>query len=597
MTIGFRSISALKAIRLSESTRTALGNSYAQLSSGQRITKPGIDPGGLAVSMSLAVEAKISDRAKLNIEDGVSLSNNAEAAFDSATDIVQRLNELASQASSGILGTKQREALNSEFVALRNELNRIQKSSQFNGIQINDGGAVSATSKRVGPGTSTFFELSADGRYAFYVEGTTLKMRDTVTDQITNLDTGVGSSDIGVSAAGDKIAYVKGGGVTLLDRLAGTSSVVIAGATSNSALEISGDGSTVAVISRVLYDAQGTTQSSDGGYHLIAYNTTTGKISGDGGSYTFIVPNARDLQISYNGDFIGVRGTETRTGVTDEINVFSSTDLGGLPLYTTSTSDKSLEGFGIDNSGNTYTVLGGNEDLLSMFSESGETFILDRSVRFRGIADGGSAVVFSSTSNITGENSKLYNQLFKLDLASGEIRQLSNFSSSLTFNEYDRISGDGYSLLKYNVTSAVYDYYDFSPRLSLNIDTGNGNAGIVSVGIAALDGAARALKPLEIDTVASAKSAMFQLRRTAESLALAQSALGASVSRLQSSSRATAARGLEQKAAFGRVNDVDTAEAAATAVRLQILNQTQVGIISQSSKLSPQIALKLLVGE
>jgi flagellin len=602
LAISFRSIGALKAIRLSESTRSSLADSYAQLSSGKRITRPGDDPGGLAVSMSLAVEAKISDRAKLNIEDGVSLSSYAESAFDSATDIVQRMNELASQASAGILGTKQRSALNSEFTALRDELSRLQKASQFNGMRVNDGGVASSTAKRVGASGSSAFEISADGRYAFYVEGNILKMRDTITDQISNLDTGVSSADIGVSAAGDKIAYIGSGGVKLFDRLSGTSQVVIGSVSSASALEISGDGTTIAVVARTYYNAEGTTASSDGAYHLISYDVGTGRISGDAGRYNLLTNETRDLQISFNGDYIGFRGGEaTELAVADEVLTFSKDGLSADPLFVTNTGDKFLEAFAIDNSGNVYGGLTGAPTYISKFSasdNSGNTYIYSRAaVMLRGVADAGSALVFSSNANITGDNSQLKTQLFKLDLVSGDVRQVSNFSSEPTYTSLDRVSGDGYSLIKYNSTGGTFDYYDNSPKLSVNIDTGNGRSGLVSVGILALDGAARGLKGLGIDTAASAKSAVFQLARTSESLALAQSALGASVSRLQSSSRATASRGLEQKAAFGRVNDLDTAEAAGRAVRLQILNQSQVGIIAQASRMSPQIALKLLVGE
>lgn len=596
MGIGFRSIGALRAIRLSDATRSALGDSYAQLSSGKRITKPSDDPGGLAVSMSLAVEAKISDRAKLNIEDGVSLSSYAEAAFDSATDIVQRLNELASQAANGILGSKQRDALNSEFTALTTELTRIQKSSQFNGILVNNGDAVSASAKRVGAAGSGNFEMSADGRYAFYVESSTLKMRDTMTDQITSLATSVTSSDIGVSAAGDKIAYTTGSGVQLYDRLTGTSSTIIGSAISNGALEISGDGSTVAVISRMYYAADGTNPRSDGGYHMTIYDVASQQIRGDNATFRTVINNGWDLALSYNGDYVAFRGAESNLlSTTAEIATFATNDL-TKTYYVTSSSNRLTDRFAIDNSGNTYAVVGSSAGTIQKYSlavPGGQT-LYGSSANLIGGADAGGSLVFYSSSNITGGNSGLYRQLFKLDVSSGEVRQLSNFSSNLTITTASKVSGDGYSFLHSN--GSVFDYYDFSPRLSVNIDTGNGAAGLVGVGISSLDGAARALTPLQIDSVSSAKSAIFQLSRTLENLGLAQSALGASVSRLQSSSRATASKGLEQKAAFGRVSDVDVAESAGEAIRLQILNQSQVGIIAQASKLSPQIALKLLVG-
>ena len=594
MTIGFRSLSALKAIRLNDRTRNALADSYAQLSSGKRINRPSTDPGGLAVSMSLGVEAKISDRARLNIEDGASLASYAEAAFSSGTTLVQRMNELASQAANGILGAKQREALNQEFSALRDELARIQKASRFNGIAVNNGDSVVPTAKRLGNNFSSAFETSADGRFAFYVESSSLKMRDTVTDQITVLDTGVGNADIGVSGAGDKIVYQKGTNLMMLDRLAGTSTAIVANVSTLAALEISGDGTTVAAVARSYYSADGSSSGFDGAYHLISYDVGTQQIRGDGRRYALTLGDRSDLQISYNGDYIGVRGGETNElDKLNEILVFQASQINSAPLYYTNTSDKITQRFALNNDGSSYAVQGAIASKIDKFSagNSTGTKVLSGLFNILGNTDDGS-LILASVSNVTGENSGGIKQVFKYELASGETRQLSKFSSSLLFNENARISKDGYSLI--NHTGTLWDSYDLSSKLNVNIDTGNGTAGLVGIGISSLDGAARALKGLSIDTQSGAKSAIFQLSRTLEGVSLAQSAVGASVSRLQSASRATASRGLEQKAAYSRVNDVDTAAEVAQATRLQILAESQVSIIAQSSRLSPQIALQLL---
>ncbi len=597
MAIGYRSISALKAIRLSDKTRTALGDSYAQLSSGQRINRPSVDPGGLAVSLSLGAESKISNRAKLNTEDGVSLASYAEAAFASATDLVQRMNELANQAANGILKTDQRSALNTEFAALREELYRIQKSSSFNGRAVNYGSATTANSKYLGTAVNIgSSDMSADGRYLYYIDNGdgNLKVRDMQTDTTTILASGFESNGkVSTSAAGDKVAYSVGDGspVYVLDRLTGVTTTAISNTGSLNSLEMSGDGSVVAMVGRVYYDPiGGGGEGSDGLYHITSYELSTGTVRSDGGFYGFS-PGGAGLSVSYNGDYIALQGAEDyQIGTTYEIYVFDSNDLGNV-LWNTSTNDSLREVYGVDNSGNIYAR---NSNTVAKFTSTdvSGSIVLTSATNMLGLTDAGTSLTFTSTGNLTGDNKGGIAQIFKLDLSTGEYRQISNYTTSTFANQAFSVSDDGFSAITY--TGTAYYSTDLSPTLNVNIDTGSGASGLVGVSIVSLDGAARGLRGYSIATASEAKSVASALTRTLDGLELGRARVGSAVSRLGSASRALAAKGTEQQAAYARITDVDTAQSVANMVRLQVLSKAQTAVIAQSSRLVPETALKLL---
>lgn len=595
MAIGYRSLSALTAIRLNDRTRTALGDTYAQLSSGQRINKPSADPAGLAVSVSLGVETKITGRAKANAEDGISAASYAEAAFDSAEDIITKMTELAGQAANGVLSSTQRGALNTEFAALSSELVRLRKAASFNGSEINNGAAGIPTYKSAAASSSS--GLSADGRLLYYIESNQLKMRDLSTDQVTTIaaaDGGGLAVGLSVSAAGDKVAYVNGASLYLYDALSGTSSLINPSLDHPEAIQISGDGSTVAIIDGQSYSSEGVLLGGSGFSHLATYDVSTGLWKGDNDAWGFTLGSAQ-LSLSYNGDYVAVQGNEDSVlGTADEVHVFSTSNLLSMIYHS---NNGTLRGkFAVKNNGDVVAYSDGDSTLYAISASNTVGGRLWNGVQpgfFLGLTDGGSSLVVKSTGNYTGENKSGLSQLFKYDLTTGTFRQLTSYSSASQILPYldspDAISNDGYTA--YSATGRVYD---LSPKRNIDIDTGGGAAGVIRVSITALDGAARGLQGVAIDTQFGAKSAEFLLKRVLEGVELQHGFVGAAVSRLGSASRAIAAKGTEQQAAYARITDVDTADAIAKSVRLQVLSEAQTAVIAQSSKLVPETALKLL---
>ena len=116
-----------------------LSTTYERLASGQRINRASDDAAGLAVSSQLNIDARLANRARLNVSDGISVLQTASAATDALTEIVSRVRELAEQSATGTYSQKQREALNTEAQALAGEYNRIRESTTFNNRKLING--------------------------------------------------------------------------------------------------------------------------------------------------------------------------------------------------------------------------------------------------------------------------------------------------------------------------------------------------------------------------------------------------------------------------------------------------------------------------
>ena len=108
-------------------------DSLTKLASGQRINKSADDAAGLAMSERMKARIKGLSAANRNAQDGISFIQVAEGSLNEVSNTIVRMRELASQAASDTIGDREREFLNKEFVQLREEVDRIMKSTEFNG--------------------------------------------------------------------------------------------------------------------------------------------------------------------------------------------------------------------------------------------------------------------------------------------------------------------------------------------------------------------------------------------------------------------------------------------------------------------------------
>ena len=142
----FSNVASTNAQRILGNNNDRLAKSVERISSGIRINKASDDAAGLAVSEALRSDIRALRQAVRNGNDGISLINIAEGALNEQSGILIRLRELASQASTGTVGSTERQTIQLEFTALRNEIDRISSVTEFNGQNLVDGSLASSIS-------------------------------------------------------------------------------------------------------------------------------------------------------------------------------------------------------------------------------------------------------------------------------------------------------------------------------------------------------------------------------------------------------------------------------------------------------------------
>lgn len=132
-------MSAMNANRMLNISTTAQSKSTEKLSSGYRINRAGDDAAGLTISEKMRSQIRGLNKASTNAEDGISLIQVAEGALNEAHSILQRMNELATQAANDTNTSSDRTAVQQEIDALTSEINRIASTTQFNTMNLIDG--------------------------------------------------------------------------------------------------------------------------------------------------------------------------------------------------------------------------------------------------------------------------------------------------------------------------------------------------------------------------------------------------------------------------------------------------------------------------
>ncbi|MGB9977612.1 flagellin [Thermovenabulum sp.] len=138
-------ISALNAYRQLTVNNNTMQKSLEKLSSGFRINRAGDDAAGLAISEKMRAQIRGLEQAVRNAQDGISMIQTAEGALNEVHSILQRMRELAVQASNDTNTTEDRRAIGDELVQLKNEIDRISETTAFNTKKLLNGEFARAT--------------------------------------------------------------------------------------------------------------------------------------------------------------------------------------------------------------------------------------------------------------------------------------------------------------------------------------------------------------------------------------------------------------------------------------------------------------------
>ena len=188
-------VTSINAQRNLSTVTDRLGTNFRRLSTGLRISTAADDAAGLAISERLRSQVRSLEQAKRNANDGISFVQTAEGALNEVSSILTRLRELAIQSSNGSVSGQDKETLDEEFQSLISEVNRIGRSTEFNGIKLLDGSNTSVNFQ-VGFGTTNNIDTLAVSLAAALSTSLALQSLDigsggVTTTAITNIDSAI----------------------------------------------------------------------------------------------------------------------------------------------------------------------------------------------------------------------------------------------------------------------------------------------------------------------------------------------------------------------------------------------------------------------
>lgn len=192
----YNNTEAMNAHRVLSNTNSQVSKSMERLASGLRINRAADDAAGLAVSEVMRSQIRGMGVASRNAQDGVSMVQVADGALGNVGDMLQRLRDLAVQASNGTLTDAQRLNLDAEVQQIVTEINKTGTDTEFNGIKILAGSvatAAAAVTLQVGAnGNQTIaFTVSTVSASDLGISGIAVSTAASATAAIASLDSAI----------------------------------------------------------------------------------------------------------------------------------------------------------------------------------------------------------------------------------------------------------------------------------------------------------------------------------------------------------------------------------------------------------------------
>ncbi|MGN7610805.1 flagellin N-terminal helical domain-containing protein [Magnetococcales bacterium HHB-1] len=161
-------VASLNAQSRLNKASSALGTSFKRLSSGLRVNSSKDDSAGMSISNRMTSQIRGLNQAVRNANDSISMVQVAEGALDETTNSLQRMRELAVQASNDTLVTSDREDIWKEMNQLLSEVNRIAEQTTYNGQTVlgSAGGTDFSATLQIGNNANQTFDLTINTAYA-----------------------------------------------------------------------------------------------------------------------------------------------------------------------------------------------------------------------------------------------------------------------------------------------------------------------------------------------------------------------------------------------------------------------------------------------
>lgn len=368
-------IASLNAQRNLNASQQDANTTLQRLSSGLRINSAKDDAAGLAIAERFTSQVKGLNQAVRNSNDGVSLAQVAEGALGESGNILQRMRELAVQAANATNSASDRKALQAEVNQLKQELERIATTTEFNGLKLLDG---------------TFqaqkFQAGANENQTISVSITGTRIDTLANNTVETIASGSSTGSITVASGGTAPALnaIQPQDITISSSLdEQTVNITASGATAESiAAEINKAAETTGVSA----SARTSVELSN----LSASGTVTMSLStGDGNNATISaqISDVNDLEPLARE----INASSGKTGITAEV------DGGTIKLIQESGKDVVIEGFTSNGAGSPTIDLTGSSQATAQLATGGND-----SARIAGEINFDSASSFAVSSTVAG---------------------------------------------------------------------------------------------------------------------------------------------------------------------------------------------------
>ncbi len=359
-------IASLNAQRNLNSSQAGTNQALERLSSGLRINSAKDDAAGLAISTRFESQIKGLNVAIRNAGDGVSLAQTAEGSLGSMTESLQRIRELALQASNGTNSSADRDALNAEAQLLIEEVTRVSEGANFNGVNLLDGSL--STSFQVGANAGetigvSIGKLTADTLGVSSANGVSATGSD---NALSSGDLVINGTTVGASRASDDSASTSNAAASAISKAAainrvsdqsGVTAVVDTNISAGSAMTAAATTGSVSINgTEIDIDTTGDAASSRSAVvtAINAQSSLTGVTAVDSGDdalgVSLVAADGRNIELAYSGAL-----TAETTGL-----AAAGTDTGGVTLVANSgTNEISISGANTASAGvaaGTYTA-------------------------------------------------------------------------------------------------------------------------------------------------------------------------------------------------------------------------------------------------
>ena len=572
-------IMAMNAYRNYNTNTSALSKNLEKLSSGYKINRAGDDAAGLAISEKMRAQITGLNAAQKNVKDGISLVKTAEGAMQEIQDMLNRMDYLATQSANGTYDNEvDRANLQKEVNSLKEEIDRIADSSNFNGIKLLDGSLAkeqTATKIEVGGNARTYKSAGSKAAYeadtVYSAAALGLKTDDTF-EYTVSLENGKSYT------AKFTVADDATGETTRLIAEDGTEYAITKGAAKGTSA------ATVAEIDKAIVAELGKTDLGND----FAITANAGKIKLEGKEVGTGAPAVKAMDAEWT--IGGARATEPKIGVAVTAGVDEGVEIKADDLV--EYNGKNYEDAVFTINGHKFVILANDQDPNTADADPSKNWLravegLGKDVTvlvggLGGLKDGGATDAPAAGGAADAANSNFTQNIKK-------IAEVTGLNVTGSIDEATATGAGANEGIRLSLSNKQVEGKGLQLQIGDTADTYNQ----MRVYVGDMHTKALGIKDLDISNPESASAAIETIRNAINSVSSVRGDLGAYQNRLEHTANNLSVMAENIQDAESTIRDTDVAEEMMAYTKNNILIQSAQAMLAQANAV-PQGVLQLL---